>query len=343
MLGLKAIGVGPGDSVVVPAFSCPASALPVLALGADVSFADVDADTFELEWPQVEQALRPNTKAVVVVHLFGHMAEIGDLLNHCQQREIALLEDAALAFGAEQHGRRAGTIGVAGCLSFHPRKMITTGEGGAVCTNDPQIAASVERDRAYGAAVSAWARFQDSSGEVRGFERLAYNLKLTDIQAAIGIAQMRRLPGFIAARASIAARYLDAFADISMLRLPSPGPLGQNVFQAFVCLWEPQPLQVLSSDATAMQQAMASLAQFRSSVAAKGVAISDAAQFLPALAVFRNGRDSAMLPDAYPIAMLAANLAFALPIFPGMSEAELGCVLHAVLDAASDVGNSSRR
>jgi perosamine synthetase len=334
MLALKAFDVGPGDSVVVPAFTCPASALPVLAVGAEPVFADIELSSFNTTWRLVEPAIRPNTRAVILVHFFGRMADAAGLAPRCRDRRIVLIEDAALALGARQAGRQAGTIGDAGCLSFHPRKMITTGEGGAVCTDDPRVVAHVETDRNYGAAVTAWARFQENVGRLQGFERLAFNAKLTDLQAAIGVPQVARLPGFIAERRRIAAAYRESLAGLPALELPvDPDDPEEHVYQAFVCLWKPEPVESLLADRAALQRAVSSVGVLRSEIAAGGVAVSDAGQFLPSLPVFRSRTAEHDPGEACPAAELAAKLTFALPIFPGMTEREVERVIQAVRDA----------
>lgn len=335
-LALKALGVGPGDSVVVPAFTCAATALPALTLGAHVVFADVDMATFNLTWDSVDRVLQGNTKAVVLVHLFGRMADAGGFAAKCRERGIHLVEDACLALGARRGGRAAGSVGAVGCHSFHPRKIITTGEGGAVCTDDGAIAERVERDRNYGAGVSAWERFGKNLGQLEGFSALGFNYKLTDIQAAVGLCQMARLPGFLSARRAIAARYAERLAAVPAVRLPpAPADSAEDVHQAIVCLWAPQEPEVLLGDWAALRGALASRETLRSELGARGIAFSDAAQFLPGLAVFGgSASNQEALARAFPASYLAAKLSFALPIFPGMALDEVDTVCSAVGAAA---------
>ena len=334
LLALTAAGIGNGDSVIVPSLTCPASVLPAVALNADVQFVDVDISTFNMTWTNLIHGLKSNTVAVLLVHLFGLMADSQSIAKRLATKNIILIEDAALALGARRGSDYAGTVGAAGCYSFHPVKMITTGEGGAVCTNDPLFAAQIESDRSYGAARSAWSRFQDNDGEVGGFARVAYNMKLTDLQAAMGVPQLARLPGFIIERRCIAKRYLDAFADLDFLQLPGyPKNEEEHVFQAFVCLWRPHPVQQLLDNSELFERAVRSVENFRKEVSARGVGISDAAQFLPELPVFRRkslDEARAKCPNAF----LASRLAFALPIFPGMSDDEIDYVIRVVHEAA---------
>jgi len=319
LLALKAVGVGPGDSVIVPAFTCAATALPILCLGAEVVFADIDLSSFNMSWADAERVVKRNTKAILLVHIFGRMADAPAFVTACEQRGISLIEDACLSLGARMNGRAAGTFGVAGCYSFHPRKMITTGEGGAVATDDDTIAGSIERDRNYGAARSAWSRFQTNVGELEGFERMAYNFKLTDIQAAIGIVQMMRLSDFIQEHHRIAAAYREQMEDLPGIELPTRVSEECDVNQAFTCRWAPLPANELLSDETALARAVSSLRSFKASMISEGVAVSDAGQFLPGLPVFRAaGTTGELLRGQYPSAYLAGSLSFALPMFPWM-------------------------
>lgn len=336
LLALKAIGVGPGHSVVVPAFTCAATALPALALGAKIAFADIQISSFNISWPDVEKALRPDTKAVILVHLFGRMADAAQFASRCCERHVHLVEDACCALGAQQNAKRAGSFGTAGCFSFHPRKIITTGEGGAVCTNDDRVAERVGQDRSYGAVSSAWARFQQENGSPRGFERVAYNFKLTDLQATVGIAQMDKLPVFLEQRRRLAERYSELLSGMPGIQLPAPiSDPETDVCQSVVCLWTPRPMETLMSDSDALKRAIASLDVLRSAMSSDGIAVSDAAQFLPELPVFRSVRScEENLAEQYPAASIAAKLAFALPVFPEMTPKQVERVVDAVANAS---------
>lgn len=327
MLALRGLGIGPGDSVVVPAFTCAATALPVLEAGARPLFADIDPATFNVTWDTIAQVLQPDTKAVIAVHMFGQMAGIDVIAAECRRRKLALVEDAALALGA-RHGKRfAGTFGVAGCFSFHPRKILTTGEGGAVCTNDSKLAANIRADRNYGAVQAAWTRFQAGNGSPRGFSRLAFNCKLTDLQAAIGLVQLRRLPRFLSQRRRIARRYA---AELAQCRCLTPAALPvteeEHVFQSYVCIWAPHPFPELVENPERLRTAENELNRFKESLRQGGVAVSDAAQYLPELPIFGQADLVSLRANAY----LASRLAFALPIYPGMTEAQITQVTSAV-------------
>ena len=153
-LTLAALGIGPGDEVIVPAFTWISTANVVEHLGAKVVFCDIDLVTFNMDVEQIQSKISPRTKAIMPVHLFGLSAEMDSVLAVAQNYDLSVLEDAACGFGAKFKKRHVGTFGDAGCFSFHPRKAITTGEGGMVTTNDESLAEKIRRLRDHGAAMT---------------------------------------------------------------------------------------------------------------------------------------------------------------------------------------------
>jgi dTDP-4-amino-4,6-dideoxygalactose transaminase len=330
MLALRAFGIGPGDSVVVPAYGCAATVLPVLETGAHPCFADIDPFSYNLDWPSIERALEPSTRAVIVAHMFGQLASIEEIARECQKRSLILIEDAALAFGARTMTQLAGTFGTAGCFSFHPRKMLTTGEGGAICTNDERAAEQMAADRSYGAVQSAWKRFQTGDGHPRGFSRLAFNLKLTDLQGALGLVQLQRLPEFIARRRAIAREYQSTLSQLWWLQVPVAGADDlAHVFQSYVCSWRAEALDIPKPPSRDLAAAESSLSRFKAFLQSRDIAVSEAAQFLPELPVFEQARASEKWPNAF----VASRLTFALPIFPSMTGEESSAVMAAIKEA----------
>ena len=215
-LAVLALGIGPGDEVIVPAYTFPATANVVALAGAKPVLVDVDPQTFNIDPAQV--AVGPRTKAIVPVHLFGRPARLDQL------PDATVLEDAAGALGAERRGRRCGGLGAAACLSFHPRKIVTTGEGGAVTTNDAELAERVRSYRHHGWSPSD--RYDDMPGG-------AFNYRLSDILCAVGIQQVRRLDELLAARERVAAGYAERLAGLPV-QLPSVDEGDRHGWQAYV-------------------------------------------------------------------------------------------------------------
>jgi perosamine synthetase len=193
-VALLALEVGPGDEVIVPAYTFPATANVVELCGAKTVLVDVDPDTFNVDVAAVAAAVTSRTRAVTAVHLFGRPVE-WEALQTAIPQEVVLLEDAAGALGASYRGTPCGALGVAGCLSFHPRKIVTTGEGGAVTTDEATLDAAVRRFRHHG-----WRTLGDMPAP-------GFNYRLPDLLCALGVPQLARLEELLAARERVAGWY----------------------------------------------------------------------------------------------------------------------------------------
>jgi dTDP-4-amino-4,6-dideoxygalactose transaminase len=239
-LMLAALGVGPGDEVIVPAFTWVSTANVVLYCGATPVFADVDPHTFNINPEDISHRVTARTKAVMVVHLFGLCADM-DAIRAVVPNHIPLLEDCACAAGATYKGQYAGTIGLAGAFSFHPRKSITTGEGGMVTTNDSSFAALCDQLRNHGASVSEEIRHHGPKPYLLPeFNLMGFNYRMTDLQGAVGVVQMEKLASFIAERQQWADYYSEELADIEWLRMPFRSAEGQHAWQSFVTYVDPE-------------------------------------------------------------------------------------------------------
>jgi dTDP-4-amino-4,6-dideoxygalactose transaminase len=239
-LALAAVGVGPGDEVIVPAFTWVATANAVLYCGATPVFADVDRTTYNLDFDSVARKVTPRTRALIAVHLFGRCVDVA-ALRAALPSGVALIEDAACAAGAAWQGRPAGSLGTVAAFSFHPRKSVTTGEGGMVTTNDAQLARRIDQMRNHGATVSEEQRHSGPRPYLLPeFDVLGYNYRMTDLQGAVGLVQLRKLDAFIDERASRAGWYREALGTIPWLRLPDEPREIRHGWQAFVTYVDPQ-------------------------------------------------------------------------------------------------------
>lgn len=216
-----AAGIGPGDEIVTSPLTFAATANAALYLGATVRFVDVEPDTGNLDPDLVEEAISQRTKAIVPVDFAGHPADYDRLRAIAQGHGISLLADAAHSLGASYKGRPVGTLADASELSFHPVKPVTTAEGGAVVTNDPELARRAARFRTHGITKAATELERPDEGPW-WYEQhdLGFNYRLTDVQAALGTSQLRKLDRFIGRRRAIAAHYDAALADVDALELP---------------------------------------------------------------------------------------------------------------------------
>jgi dTDP-4-amino-4,6-dideoxygalactose transaminase len=226
-LSLHALGVQAGDEVLMPAFSFPATANSVIQHGSVPVFVDTLPDTFALDPGALADAITPRTTAIMPVHPFGLCADMDRINAVAEEHGLAVVEDSACALTATYHGRQAGTLGAAGVFSFHPRKIITTGEGGVITTDD---GAMIDRLRVL-----------RSHGSVRGelyleFVDAGYNYRMSDVQAAIGVVQMERLPEIARRRAEMAQELSAVLADVPRLRRPVVPEGLTHSFQSYVVL-----------------------------------------------------------------------------------------------------------
>ena len=232
-LGLLVLGVGERDEVVVPSFSFIATTSAVRYAGARPVFADVDVATGNLTWETVEPVLTPSTKVVIVVHQAGVPADVDRLRAECGPRGIAVLEDAACAIGATHYGRPVGEGSDVAAWSFHPRKIITTGEGGMLTVDRPGWAKRLRRLREHGMDISAADRHASGRVVLESYLEVGFNYRMTDIQAAVGLVQLRRLEEIIGRRRSLAARYHALLDGLPGFRPVCDPDYGTTTYQSF--------------------------------------------------------------------------------------------------------------
>jgi len=218
-LALEALGVGPGDEVIVPSLSFIATANAVVHAGATPVFVDVDPRTYDVDPDAVDAAVTPRTKAVMVVHQLGLPADLDRFAALAARHGIAVLEDSACAVGSRYRDRPIGSSRNLGCFSFHARKVVVIGEGGMITTPDAAQAARLRRLRQQGMSVSDLERHRAERVIVEEYPEIGYNFRLSDLQAAVGLAQLGKLQRFLVTRRAIAARY-----DCALAALPRLGP-----------------------------------------------------------------------------------------------------------------------
>lgn len=227
-LALAALGIGPGDEVIVPDFTMIASAYSVLYTGARPVFVDVDREIYTIDPAQIADKITPRTKAIMPVHIYGHPADMDPILALARERNLAVVEDAAEAHGARYKSRLCGTMGTVNAFSFYGNKIITTGEGGMVTTDDDEIAARVRslKDLSHSPAK----RFVH--------EDIGFNYRMTNIQAALGLGQMAHIEEFLQKKQWMADRYAQGLQGIRGLRLPVTKPWAKNVYWMYAVLIE---------------------------------------------------------------------------------------------------------
>lgn len=217
-LALLANGIGQGDEVIVPAFSYVATANVVEIVGAKCVFVDVEKDTFNIDVSKIEQAITPQTKAIIPVHEFGLACDISGLMQIAEKYNLVVIEDAACALGAEENGKKVGTFGQIGSFSLHPRKAVTSGEGGLLTTDNDELAAQFRILRNHGIEMS---------GGKMNFVAAGFNYRMTDFQAALVRGQFSRIEEIIAKRNELAEIYFEELGNVEEIILPKI-PTGKN-------------------------------------------------------------------------------------------------------------------
>jgi perosamine synthetase len=219
-LAIHGLGIGPGHEVIMPDLTFAATAHTVLQTGAEPVLVDVEPDTFCMDAAAVERAVTPRTRAILPVHLYGHPADMDALQQIANAHDLLLIEDAAEAHGATHGGKRVGSFGAAGVFSFYGNKIITTGEGGMVTTNDDDLAKRLRFLKDHG--MSPERRYYHSE--------LAFNYRMTNLQAALGVAQLERIESFIDRKREIAEWYREALTDTDAVIITGERPPCRNVY-----------------------------------------------------------------------------------------------------------------
>ena len=239
-LALVAAGVGPGDEVIVPAFTWVSTANVVLICGATPVFADVSPLDFNIDVDDIAHRVTDKTKAIIPVHLFGLCADM-DAVKAAVPDHVTIIEDAACAAGASYKGTPAGGLGHMAAFSFHPRKSITTGEGGMVTTRDAELAANIDMLRNHGASVSEEQRHNGPRPYILAeFNLMGFNYRMTDLQGAVGVEQLKKLDVFIDERNRWAQYYAKELADIAWLRTPVVPQWASHAWQSYVTYVDPE-------------------------------------------------------------------------------------------------------
>jgi perosamine synthetase len=232
-LALHVSGVGPGDEVIVPSLSFIATANAVWHCGARPVFADIDPRTYNLDPAAAARAITPATKAIMPVHQLGLPADMDPFLELAARHGLAIVEDAACAIGALYKGRPIGSLGPLTCFSLHPRKVITTGEGGMIAVQDPAVAERLRRLRAHGMDTSDLARHAAREIVVEAYPERGWNSRMTDMQGALGLCQLRALEEILERRRRLAERYTAALEGVPHVEAPYDPPYAQRTWQSY--------------------------------------------------------------------------------------------------------------
>lgn len=233
-LALLASGIKGGDEVIVPSYTFIATANTVVYSGAKPVFADIDPGTYNLDPAGIEPAITRRTKAIIVVHQVGLPADMDAIRRLADKHKILVIEDAACALGSEYKGRKVGSLSDLTCFSFHPKKIITTGEGGMITTNKKKYAVLLARLRNHGASVSDLARHGSKKIIFERYTDIGFNYRMSDICAAIGLSQMKRIDSLLKRRRDIARTYNKGFIPLRCIDVPLSPDYATHSYQSYI-------------------------------------------------------------------------------------------------------------
>jgi perosamine synthetase len=317
-MALLVLGIEPGDEVIVPSLSFIATANAVRYIGAKPIFAEVDPRTYNLDPADAERRITARTRAIMVVHQIGLPADIDAFLDLGRRYKVKIFEDAACALGSRYKDRRVGAHTEMACFSFHPRKVICTGDGGMITTNNLAYAERLRLLRQHGMNVSDTARHNARKVLLEEYPVLGYNYRLTDLQAAIGIEQMRRLDELVSRRVALAARYSSLLSEYHQLQTPYVPSYADPNFQSY---------SVALTDDCGIERDRLWQNLLDAGVAAKrGV-----------MAIHRERSYNEAYGDlSLPLTEKASDRSLLLPIFPQLTEPEQDFVVAAVGKALAE-------
>ena len=313
-LALIALDIKAGDQVIVPAFTWVSTANVVLYQGAEVVFCDIDPNTFNLDPKKLKEKITPKTKAIMVVHLFGMCAPMDEIKTIAG--DIPLIEDGACAAGSAYKGVPAGGLGLMGCFSFHPRKSITTGEGGMITTNDDVLGEKLQILRNHGASISEEQRHHGAKPYILpDFNVLGYNYRMTDLQGAIGVVQLKKLDQFINERAQWADYYKRELASISWLSLPNFSDDYKHGWQSFVLIIDEEKVPYSRNEIMERLQE-------------KGISTRPGTHAVHMLGFYRE--KYSIQPQDYPGAQIANDKSISIPLHNRMVKEDFEYIVHVI-------------
>jgi dTDP-4-amino-4,6-dideoxygalactose transaminase len=328
-LSLIAMGIGSGDQVILPSFTFVATANAIEYTGATPVFCDINLNTFNIDANQIQKKITQKTKAIIPVHLFGLSADMKPITEIAEQHRLRVIEDAACGLGSYYDGRHVGTFGDAGCFSFHPRKAITTGEGGMITTDREDLMVTFRSLRDHGASKSDLDRHIDLGGSLLPeFNQLGYNYRLTDLQAALGVVQMRRAAEIIAARIARAERYNQILEKEEWFKTPeTPGGYIHS-YQSYVGLLQPRNDAWKAREINFHQvlRLNEKRNQIMEQLGAKGIAVRQGTHAVHMLGYYR--KKYRLKPEDYINSFIAERLSITLPLYVQMTDEEQDYVIQ---------------
>ena len=322
---VAALELAPGDEVIVPAFTWISTANVIEHQGAKPVFCDIDLTTFNIDVSQIEALITDRTVGIMPVHLFGLAADMDPILAIAKAHGLWVVEDAACGFGATYNGQHVGNFGDAGAFSFHPRKAITTGEGGMVTTANEALAIKIQQLRDHGAVLSDLQRHLGPKPYLLADHiHAGYNQRMTDIQGALGNAQMDRAKDIVEERRAIAERFDDAFSELEWLRTPFTGDIYGHGYQSYPCMFRPDDVTL-----DTIKDINETRNNWMETLQEQGISTRPATHAVHMLSFY--SKKYALKAEDFPNAYAANHCSISLPLFHGMTEDEQLYVINKII------------
>jgi perosamine synthetase len=323
-LSLIAAGVKQGDEVIVPSFTWIATVNAVEYCGAKPVFCDIDLKTFNIDATKAGNLITEKTKAIIPVHLFGLSADMDLISEISSSKKLKIIEDAACGFGAFYKGKHAGNFGDFGCFSFHPRKAITTGEGGMITINNEEADIYLRSLRDHGASISDLQRHSGVQPYLLpDFSNLGYNYRMTDIQAVLGVMQMKRANEILNKRTEIARRYNEGLKNSSLIRVPVYDNKYKHGYQSYVCMFMPEDIDIKSY--RRVNELRNELMKY---LLNKGISTRPGTHAVHTQKYYSNKYN--IKQEGYPNSLFADRCSVSLPLYPSMTNEETDYVINTI-------------
>lgn len=323
-LSLAALGFKEGDEAIVPAFTWISTANVVEHLGGKVIFCDIDLKTFNIDVNQIESKITPKTKAILPVHLFGLPSEMDKINEIAEKNNLIVVEDAACGFGSLYKNVHVGNFGNTGCFSFHPRKAITTGEGGMITTNDDSLALKLRSMRDHGAELSDFQRHHGSKPYLLSeYPYAGYNYRLTDIQASIATTQMKRAVSIVEERKNIALKYNESLTNLKFFQLPYYDDILNHSYQSYPCIYDKNNLNINNVKTINEKRN-----DFMDILQNSGVSTRPATHAVHMLEYY--SKKYKIKPQDFPNSYMANDCSISFPLFNGLKKIEQDYVVQKI-------------
>jgi perosamine synthetase len=325
-LSLVALGINAGDEVIIPSFTWVATANAVEMIGATPVFCDIELDTFNISAEKIKSKITNRTRAIISVHLFGLSADMDPIISIAKKHNLLVIEDAACGFASKYSGTHVGNFGNTGCFSFHPRKAITTGEGGMITTYDKKLNDKLRSMRDHGAIISDHQRHIGVKPYLLPeFPYLGFNYRMTDIQAAIGSSQMDRANDIYKLRSNIAKKYDEFLSNIPWLRIPFRSDNYQHGFQSYVCLFSDGKI-----DLERVEEIHEKRNRFMDYLFTEGIATRPGTHAVHMLEYYSN--KYCLKREDFPNSFIADHCSITFPLFPSLNNEEFDYIKSKIIN-----------